>query len=475
MLKGIISLILYLLAITIIHAQNYRAVYPDRTAFYFNGYSMYGLRIDSIGWDADSFLIPNRLIQVKDEYENCFNVYGDSWIGSKIIESSNGYTYFLSSIHDTIKIKTNGKIEESWILYKTDSIVYKATISKCDTISFLGLNDSVKTITLQTTDPYGNHIVKDLDNQTIQLSQHYGLIKTFDFYNFPYYQAEGGQKFIIVLQLAGFDLPQIGFQRITWSDIFDFQPGDVLHILNYEEYPNSADDIFEKVAKRYLSRQNNSGSVSYLVEISRSRYHSDLLSSYSRDTITETYKSQPVFQSLPGEPIFDDFMAHTYRMTDSAIIIPSFYETLAGQGLDCWTYVIADGCFPEEIYRKGLGGPYWDCSGALGPPIYASNELVYYKKSSVIWGTPLEITPPVLKTGEFEVFPNPAKNLLYVKLNDPRYGSFSLSIVNLQGQVVYRNDHYSEGSPVDVMGLKGVYVIKTKSPAGFGVRKVVVE
>jgi hypothetical protein len=74
-----------------------------------------------------------------------------------------------------------------------------------------------------------------------------------------------------------------------------------------------------------------------------------------------------------------------------------------------------------------------------------------------------------------EVFPNPAKNLFYVKLNDPRYRYYKLSVLNLQGQVVYRNDHYTEGSAVDVRGLKGVYMIKTESPAGFGVRKIVVE
>jgi hypothetical protein len=475
MLKGIISLIFCLLAITSIDAQNYRAVYPDRIAMYSNGYSIAGLRIDSTGWDRDSFFIPNHIIRELEDY--CFTPNGASWIGEKITESSNGFTCFINFLHDSVKLKTDAVINESWIMYKTDTALYRATVTARDTMNFLGITDSIKKISIQVTDPLGNTLVNELNNDYLLLSKHYGLIRTFHLYFFPELLAENNNRYITIRTLAGIDKPKLGIQNILWSDINDFQPGDILHIESTSDVEAAFLSYKDKLKtiKHYLSRQNLNDSTIYTVEITTQSTRNDTVTFYSHDTITEIFRPDPLFDKLPDEPIITDVGYSCWMTTDSKIF-PPMDQFLMGND-NCWTYILADGCFPEQRYIKGLGGPYGACTSGFGGLVSYETKLVYYKKGSTTWGTPLVITTADDKpeTGKMEVFPNPAKNILYVKLNDPRYVNYSLSILNLQGQVIYRNDHYSEGSPVDVRGWKGVYVIKTKTPAGEGLRKVLVE
>jgi hypothetical protein len=96
--------------------QNYQTVYSDRIAYFEDETgNVKCIRIDSVAGNIDSVLYPFHNIQQLDY--DCFTPYGDSWIGEKIIIDTNGFNYFFNRDHDTIKIKTNALMNESWTAY----------------------------------------------------------------------------------------------------------------------------------------------------------------------------------------------------------------------------------------------------------------------------------------------------------------------------------------------------------------------
>jgi len=109
-----------------------------------------------------------------------------------------------------------------------------------DTLSFLGVTDSVKTIGFQVYDINNDSIEHALNNRHLKLSKHHGLIQTFLFRDFPDYSANWpirSDEYVI----KGISSPELGIQNLTWKDVFDdFYPGDetceLKNIATYEKY-----------------------------------------------------------------------------------------------------------------------------------------------------------------------------------------------------------------------------------------------
>jgi hypothetical protein len=89
---------------------------------------------------------------------------------------------------DTVIIKTGASVGTSWVFFDdTTDLRYIATVTSMDTMTVLGLVDSIKTITI-TADSAGTRRTHDpVDNFTIKLSKNYGFVQVFDLYTFPYH------------------------------------------------------------------------------------------------------------------------------------------------------------------------------------------------------------------------------------------------------------------------------------------------
>jgi len=111
---------------------------------------------------------------------------GDSWIGGKIIIKEDGTNLWLNKNHDTICIKTQAKLNEAWTAFNiVDSLSIKAKVVDHDTVQFLGLIDSVKTIDLLAYDKNLNPIkINGMDKLPLKISKNHGIIQTFDVYYF---------------------------------------------------------------------------------------------------------------------------------------------------------------------------------------------------------------------------------------------------------------------------------------------------
>lgn len=488
MKKFIFAFILLPLSWQWLSAQEYQTVSSGRTALFANEYgSISAIRIDSVeSFQGDSVFYPFSNIQ-QIEYD-CFTPYGASWIGYKIICGHDGYDIILNQVHDSVKIKVNAIPGEKWTAYVfPDSSVAEASLVKLDSITILGLPDSAKTISFQVFDKNSNPLNHKLNSMSVILSKNHGLVKTLNFSFFPdfesnYFYNNQLQEYILV----GLSNPELRIQNLRWFDANDFKPGDEVHTSYLSktwfvpEYviENSKNTIF-----KYLERSDFSDSIVYIIDRTQGRREtsaSGFDNFFLHDTIKMVISPRPDFEKLPGEIIFSENNTKTNRMSLAPFISkaePSVYNTFYHSFDSCWSNCCADGCFPEFIYYKGLGGPYYECTNAFSGG-GEENKLVYFKKGDETWGTPLVITTVnenCIKE-DFKVYPNPAKGQVFI---DIRNSSFPIVVefIDIDGKIKLTGMLNSASSSIDVKILPaGIYVCRlSKNGHKIGASKLIIE
>jgi hypothetical protein len=474
-----------LVNLTFLSAQNYQTFYSDRIAYFENedGY-IKCIRIDSVIANGDSVFYPFHNIQPVDY--DCYTPFGDSWIGEKVVIDTNGFNYFFNKDHDTIKIKTNALLYEEWVAFQIpDSLIIIARISYVDTDHFIYQADSVKTVRFQVYDELMHPISCELNSMMLKLSQNFGIIKTFNFYLFPDFMIDYPlYDHFEELELVGLSKPQIGLNNLTTYKIYDFQPGDELHIL-YDSYSsdefNYSANTYKSIYK-YISRSDYPDSTAYQRVRTRSEHRvrdENSTFEYFHDTIIVVIKADSLFDKLPGEQLVTDNEAWTYKILTGEFaykIQPSHSNTIYYDGESCWNYIPIDDCDPEYRFIEGLGGPYYQCEfpfwfGAI------KNLLVYYKKGDVTWGTPLVVSgiesPEAVKN--FEVYPNPASGVLYLKTVSASL-PVRFVLFDLQGCIVFIKESITDAGPITLDDhIKGLYFYKISNNDFTETGKIVIE
>ena len=194
-----------------------------------------------------------------------------------------------------------------------------------ESISFLGLTDSVKTIGFQVYDKQMNPLSHDLNKKTIMISKQYGAVRILNFYQFPdIFQLNYGYwgRGLTTYKLVGLSTPQLGVQNLSWFDVFDFQPGDEIHTL-LEKFSwhaeGSGSSINEQTIKRFLTRIDFTDSIVYTYE--RRIFTLSVVDTtpsilFVNDTAEMVIRSNPGFDPLPGEVIMNEGIAYAHSMTE---------------------------------------------------------------------------------------------------------------------------------------------------------------
>ena len=383
---------------------DFQTVYSNRVTLFENSEKQIkALRIDSVKTDIDSVFYPFATIQ--EVSENCFSPYKASWIGEKVVVKPDGTNLFFNRDGDTITLKTRARLNETWIAFqRADNFRVKATMQSVGMENFLGLTDSVKTITLTVTDQNENTLEHPLNNLKLRISKNYGFVETLNFYLFPDIEILGTTERLENLFLAGLTNPEVGVQNLTWFEVNDFQPGDELHILkdisSWDEWNGNkiGFSIITKSILKYLKRYDYMDSIVYLVSENQSiqtiETHTDTIT-YNCDTTILVIKPDPQFDKLPGEPIIDEWKEVTNYLMENTDVLsklyPGVYESIHHVKDSCWAMAVVDGCFKYETYFKGFGGPYYTCSNCCSSG-GEKRKLVYYKKGETEWGEKLVIT-----------------------------------------------------------------------------------
>lgn len=410
----ILVVIAFMAVIFDLSAYDYQTVYSQRTALLTDtAGKVTSMRIDSVRFNVDSILYPFKSIQKVGD--NCYTPYGASWLGSKVIVKPN-WNYFFNKNNDTIRIKTNARLNDSWTAYSNQEMSVFATVQKVELLTFMGLTDSVKTISFSIAVLTGarskvsSAIVTEFDGQTIQISKHYGFLKTFNMLVFPF-SNESDQFYTNKwkqFNLVGLTNPTVGVQNLTWFGINDFQVGDEVH-MKYSYSETQAGPPTQRrsyIILKYRDRQDFPDSVVYRVDRitqDSSFYGADLTASnFSHVVEKNTFKQSSPFDLLPGEAFVDNNNAiGTVAMQNKTPLSKTFSGKINfDYRINCWGYdsnAISDVCsFGTSEYLKGLGGPYYKYESGCWPieTHGEENTLVYYKKGSTTWGKPLVINQP---------------------------------------------------------------------------------
>ncbi|MEI6433453.1 MAG: T9SS type A sorting domain-containing protein [Bacteroidota bacterium] len=426
---------LFFFWINIMVAQNYQNICTPGITFYRSpdNYFM-AFRSDSVlpVGVGDTLFFSYRAIRTLSD-TGCLDTTSGSILGRKIYKTQTGWFYLFNRNDDTVKINSQATLNQSWRFCTLPANGYlEARVTSVISDSVLGAPDAVKIITFQAKDAGNNNIAHPLNQKSIRLSQHWGLSRMLDVFSVP--------DDTTFYTIAGKSVPAVGIQNLTWPEIYDYQVGDEFHFTGLAMYTASW-----KTIMKVLSRTDYGlDSVKYTLEHCQ-QLVSATYPNYStvHDTVTQTFSfienpQNTWLSRLPGEFIREDFSADDYWF--STQYVPErrqkgiswggfLFARAWNSGDTCWRtgngyyWTISAG-----DYTKGLGKTrtYWD---QAEPPYYAHMEenLVYYKKGTISWGTPIttdcfallsiESKEAEVQTG-IKVVPNPAEAEVQVTLND---------------------------------------------------------
>jgi len=464
------SLLLFFAATFAISAksQNYQSFRSDRSAMYGTPELIdKSIKVDSVkmeGTDSVFYLLKDMEV---DNQGYCYSPFGPSFVGEKIIVKNSGWNLFFNANKDTIKINTLASLNQTWECFKTQKNKAIAKVTKFDTTNFLGINDSVKTMVITVYDL--NNVVKATFD--FKLSKNYGLIKTFNFREFPGYSYYNGGE------IQGITNPQLGVKNITWRDIYDHAIGDEIHTDSYSQWVTN--NVFYKkyisTKKVFINKTENGDTIKYsyaeqkhIKEVSGYSPNQTVKESYSdRDTLTTTTLKNSRMDKLPGELIFSDWntVSKTYMAKMTWHDTNSKLKSLMAKNIDgftdfgasdnnCWHQFIGD---PEYTYSyyEGLDGEYHNTDyGDYGD--YGSFQPVYFKKNGVEWGTPLDFKTNIseIKQSTVTTYPNPTTDFMIFNSNDQNY---TLKIFDLAGKLIDQQNVQSTSYQYKNEGLIGVY------------------
>jgi hypothetical protein len=469
-------------------SHDYQTVYSNRVALFENSDNQIkALRIDSVKVDTDSVFYPFTTIQ--EVSKNCFLPHKASWIGEKAVIKPNGTNLFFNREGDTITLKTQAYVHETWIAFQQgDDFRVKAKVQSIELENFMGLTDTVKTISLTAIDQNGNTLRHALNKLMIKISKTYGFVKTLNFYLFPDITVHYTDERLENYSLIGLTDPMVGFQNITWFEVNNFQVGDELHILEESSSWGGWDgeygySITNKANYKYIERIDYADSIVYRYSRKQS------IETVTQDTTTleiyvDTLKSviiaDPLFDKLPGEPIIDEInlMIYNFHMKSGTILsktkpVEGFYN----RNDSCWGIIMYDGCLKNNTYFKGLGGPYYACTNccSLGGE---ERKLVYYKKGGTEWGEKLVITgiSETKSSNDLKVFPNPAHS--YFTISNPTNIQIKkIELFDFSGMLVQMwNATECAGNKLGIQHLpRGIYLLKAETEKWIKTEKLVIQ
>jgi hypothetical protein len=470
-----VLLAVFLINFFTVNGQNWQTVRSGRIAYFDNDQGWINcIRIDSVKFDKDSVLYP--MANIQQIGSNCFTPKGNSWMGIKVIIKNNGVNLFFNNNNDTIRINTRAKAGESWTLFEIkDSIKIIAEVLSAETQSILGETDSIKTIGFKV---YEKNILAEhhyLRDKSLILSKSHGFIKMMNFRVFPEEPTTPSFEILMVYHLIGLTNPDRGVQNLTIMDIFDFQVGDELHVFyEWKDWDSFRGYLTQrKTILKYLERSGTHDSVVYKIDREESVFNriqkwDSTTYEYVHDTLNMAYQPDSLFDKLPGEPIIAEDGAYANIMVNGTPVskIKPFEHIYFNESDNCYRRIFYDGCYSDNSYFKGLGGPYYSCQGGFITLTSEENKLVYYKKGSTTWGTPLVITAvdDLEIEDQLKVYPNPASDFVTIENRSGKADEYIISLTDLQGREVFKNETViSTTFRLDVSSLKaGAYILKLK-------------
>ncbi|MEM7656885.1 MAG: T9SS type A sorting domain-containing protein [Bacteroidota bacterium] len=482
-MKRVLLLLLALPAFALLYAQDYQAFRSDREALYQERPNsgeekpIKGVRViqEQAGPDSVFLFNPN----VREIDSDCFHINAANWLGPQLVIRANGDHLFHNREQDTILLRTQAEVGTQWLAYRSlnDSVRVYASLVSHDTLTHLGLLDSVKTFLFQATDQDSALISLPSNGLPLVIGKEIGLIFTPNFALFPNLTQPNQFNPLITphtKQLVGLTKPDRGITNLTWFEVHDHQPGDELHVRKESFSPLPPQDPFHQITQtifRYLDRFEQGDSLGYSVDVEEEIWNMHTGTSYTRDTTIAWYLPEPEFDKLPFETaLIREVIRPSNLRQEGTIRIVGFEEP----GIE--SFVDANSCsrfywdlWNHEEYWEGLGGPYYYVEG-FDDVSFFNRELKYYRKGAETWGTPCILTSAEAPFDQttIQVFPNPTSGEITVSAESTHFRpGFSLILRDVRGRELIR---FSLNSPKEQLDLtrwsQGVYLYEIRDEEG---------
>ncbi len=479
-------------------AQDWSCAVEDKKFFYINGTGYLRMMMyDSVQTNGNNVhYYPYKTIRATP----CFNIYdietvdsnGASWWGKELIATDTGYTFLYNHINDTIVIKNNAALNDSWILYTTDSLdfVYQATVTQIDTMTILGNVDSVKIITISVFDKMNNPVADSTNGTEIILSKEHGLVQTLDWYMFPYRDNNGylnvnsecgyKQLFFDGRLYKNFNIKYLIFSISTIKQLTNFELND-FNIGEWflDSWSNLATGSLVNTFRKILSKITTDTSIQYTIYRDKKiQYQGNF--NQEIDTTLLTVQNTIIIDTLtlfPERNTYPDYATFYYYFPlDSSYCFQSPRYLKIYNNLYQYSYQIG----PNIAYKTGLGQIY-SYSGSNQSDIYSSHLTSAQKNANDFGcnGNNLlvgSINVNINKSSQFTLYPNPAHTFINLDFNGIDNNNTSLIMYNVTGKEVLRQSNIQQHTPIDIRNIPiGLYFIKLQSGEYFGTQKLVIE
>lgn len=403
----------------------------------------------------------NKTIVFKKDYSGSFGTYprlcigpSPSLFGDSLIEYTDSSIYFIKNK------KVIWKDAIQWVFYK-DSLNNILIIHLDSTYVLNG--DSIKSYSFSSNSPLA--FDSTIFNTPFIVSKTNGLINGFDFSYFPY------------------QIKSITFLKSNYIksfDIYDYEINDEIHYVNKQEiyYLNPSYDLY--ILKVINKTIHNQDSITYTFErkIREDRivnigsgFPPNLQHQYRSylDTISKSYQLNSTILSGTYKDIssFGNQLVNygSIGFYDSDYGVPSYIEL--GQMFRFFD-TICDNTFEAEDYTEyifGIGKFKHQSSGDLSMWSIDEENLLYYKKGSRTWGTPITIT--ILTSIEENVlsqinfYPNPVEDLFTI---EDLVENCSYKLVDINGKIIKEGNFVNSSNQLNTENLhSGVYFLQLQS------------
>lgn len=489
-------LLFLLLCYSTAFGQNYNCLQygPKRYFTNGNGY-LRGIRIDSVvASSTDSFYYPFRTARVAGY--NTYSIYplstdydGGSWLGKKVIKKSDGTWLFDNIWNDTVVIKSQAILGDSWIFFDdATNVHYTATVTSVDTMTVWGALDSIKTLTI-TADTAGIPRTWDpANNFKIKLSKEHGFVQAIDLYTFPYHMPDSTSDIIfldfyldyVTGRNSGFGelspVPYRGYNPDTvnsvfnWvdlvnprkKDVFDFNDGDIYQSERQEtiysslswplyKYYYYIDTVFGTISTASNKSFNTYAHYTLIVHDGPPPayvYHYDLTGGGNYDTtgllsldkMPEEVGSTGNYYYFPGDTV----TGATCTIKDKYIIENN--HIVYGDTVDPVPYSAGFDFGVQALgtYRATYYPFYGLWATDYTTATYTDHrECTYmFKNGSICYGGYRSIYDGVSDVNKeavrFELAPNPANENVTIKTEGN--GNYLVVVFNMLGQVMFQSE-----------------------------------
>ncbi|TND08629.1 MAG: hypothetical protein FD123_2133 [Bacteroidetes bacterium] len=405
-MKKFYVLLIFLLPVSILPAQQYRCFQQSDTTWYEYHTGMtqmfQAIHIDSVAaLSGDSAFYNYKVAIGSPANSTCFTMDDTTWMGAPSVRRVNGNEIFYNDNGDSIVIKPQAAMGNSWRLLELGGGNYlEATVSGIASQSVLNQTGNVKTITIQAKDISNMPMAHMFNGKTIQVSEDYGFVRIYHLRYFP-----GDTSAYTIAGKTG--MTGVAHQ-VTAADIFDFNIGEQFDYHGHERTgmpPNQF--VFDLYTTNVLTaKQVNGNSITYTwSQTYCKKMGTTIITSYANQPYVETVytgllDTTAYLDKLPEEHVYPlDTVTGNYMDEYSFFFYqPAVYNGRLQRnygriwpygyaGQQCWSgsTVSFGPCDNiQQNYVVGLGLAFTGAS-----PFYCNdNRLVYFQKGIETWGTP---------------------------------------------------------------------------------------